>query len=232
MNLLFVYDTETSGLPLFKKPSSDPDQPHIVQAAGILVDADTRDVISSFDLIARPDGWDIPDEVTAIHGITTEKALEVGIDECEIVHLLFAFAEMSSQRIGHNQPFDARIVRIALKRFAGDAVADEWKAMPAGCTQKQATALMDLPPSAKMKAAGRMHKKTANLAEAYQHFTGKVLEEAHSALADTLACMAVYWKIVDLGQPDAAPEPKAEPPKTPVHVHEGNSDDDDGVGFL
>ncbi len=231
MNLLMFFDTETSSLPLWNKPSSDPGQPHIVQAAGILVDADTRDVISSFDLIARPTDWTIPDEVVEIHGITTERAAEVGVPEKDIVMLLLMFSTMAGMRIGHNQPFDARIVRIALKRFADDEIADRWKQQPAGCTQKQATALMDLPPTEKMKAAGRNHKKTANLAEAYQHFTGKVLEEAHSALADTLACMAVYWAIVDLGQPQSAPEPKKTAPK-PHKAHPTSDSDDDGVGFL
>ncbi len=224
MNLIYFYDTETSGLPLFKKPSSDPEQPHIVQAAAVLVDADSRDIISSFDLIAIPDGWEIPDEVTEIHGITEEYALDVGVPEMQIAEMIYSFALAANQRIGHNQPFDARIVRIALKRFVGAVEADIWKGQPAGCTQKQATALMDLPPTEKMKAAGRMHKKTANLAEAYEHFTGKVLEEAHSALADTLACMAVFWAIKDLGKPEPASEPEKVAPKP--------TGDDDGVSFL
>lgn len=33
-----VYDTETTGLPLFSQPSEDPRQPHIVQLAAIVVD--------------------------------------------------------------------------------------------------------------------------------------------------------------------------------------------------
>lgn len=36
MKVLF-YDTETSGMPLFDQPSSDPRQPHIVQLAAALV---------------------------------------------------------------------------------------------------------------------------------------------------------------------------------------------------
>ncbi|HEY8351659.1 MAG TPA: hypothetical protein VIK87_03855, partial [Sphingomonadales bacterium] len=62
MRILF-YDTETTGLPLFSEPSSDPRQPHIVQAAAVLVDAGTRKAISSINLISRPDGWEIPEEV-------------------------------------------------------------------------------------------------------------------------------------------------------------------------
>jgi DNA polymerase-3 subunit epsilon len=193
------YDTETSNLPLWREPSSDPKQPHIVQAAAILVDEDTRETISSFDLIAMPKGWDIPDEVAKIHGITTELALVVGVPEMHIVSSLYAFMEIAQRRIGHNQPFDARIVRIALKRFADDDAADEWKARTAECTQKLATPIVKAPASEKMKAAGRHHSKTASLSEAYEFFTGKKLEGAHTAMADTVACMDVYWAIKDGG---------------------------------
>ncbi len=222
MNPIMFYDTETSGLPLWSKPSSDPGQPHIVQAAAILVDEDTRDVISSFDLIARPNDWHIPDEVAEIHGITTEYALKVGVPECQIVSNLFAFAQIAKLRIGHNESFDARIMRIALKRLSSNEVADTWKAMPAECTQKMATPILKLPPTEKMVAAGRHHPKTANLSEAYEFFTGKPLEKAHTAMADTLACMAVYWAIKDQGKAEPATEAKTAQA----------SSNDDGVSFL
>jgi DNA polymerase-3 subunit epsilon len=59
MNIAIFYDTETTGLPLFKEPSEHPDQPHIVQLAGCLVDLDTRKTIASMDVIVKPDGWTI-----------------------------------------------------------------------------------------------------------------------------------------------------------------------------
>ena len=81
MNIKLFYDTETTGLPDFKAPSESAHQPHIVQLAALLVDMDTRETIQSMDVICRPDGWTIPDEVAAVHGITTEHAAEVGIPE-------------------------------------------------------------------------------------------------------------------------------------------------------
>ncbi len=194
MNLKLFFDTETTGLPDFKAPSESAHQPHIVQLAALLVDMDTRETIQSMDVICRPDGWTIPDEVAAVHGITTQHALDVGIPESLAVSM---FMELwaGRPRVAHNQQFDARIVRIALLRHQNQEAADDWKAGAAECTAILATPICALPPTEKMKAVGRFHHKTPNLGEAYRHFTGKGLENAHSAMADVMACRDVYFAI-------------------------------------
>lgn len=197
MNTALFYDTETQGLPFFSEPSEDPRQPHIVQLAAALVDLDTRETISSMDVIIRPEGWTIPDDVAAIHGITTEKASAVGVPEFLALEMFMRLWE-GHTRIGHNEPFDARIIRIAQHRFgAPETKLDAWKQAPAECTARLSTPIVKCPPTDKMKAAGRFHFKTPTLAEAYQHFMGKPLENAHSAMADVLGCMAVYFAMKD-----------------------------------
>ena len=197
MKLAIFYDTETTGLPLFSEPSEHPGQPHIVQLAACLVDLDTRNTIASMDVIIQPDGWTIPDEVAAIHGITTEHAAAVGVP-AKLALQLFLNLAMGRKRIAHNEQFDARLVRIALLRHFNADVADEWKAGKSECTQILATPIVKAPPTAKMKAAGRHHFKSANLGESVLHFTGKPLENAHSAMADVQGCMAVFFAIQDL----------------------------------
>ncbi|ASC68624.1 DNA polymerase III subunit epsilon [Achromobacter denitrificans] len=205
MNKKLFYDTETTGLPRFKDPSDHPGQPHIVQLAAALVDMDSREVIASMDVIVRPDGWIIPDEVAAVHGITTEHAAAVGVPESLALSM---FLELwgGRTRIGHNEQFDARIIRIAQHR-AGELEGDleRWKSSAAECTARLATPIVKCPPTAKMLAAGRTHYKTANLSEAVLHFTGKPLEDAHSAMADVRGCMDVYFAIQDMlnGAPGA-----------------------------
>ena len=92
-----------------------------------------------------------------------------------------------------NQQFDARIVRIALMRHVDTQAADIWKEGAAECTAIMATPICQLPPTAKMIRAGFNKFKTPNLGEAYRHFTGKELQNAHSAIADVLACRDVYF---------------------------------------
>lgn len=196
MNIALFYDSETTGLPLFSEPSEDPRQPHIVQLAACLVDLDTRETVSSLDVVVRPEGWTIPHDVAAIHGITTERAMEVGISESLAVDM---FMELWSSRlrVAHNESFDARILRIALMRYQSTETADYWKAGSAECTARMATPILALPPTEKMRASGRNHHKTANLGEAYQFFTGKPLQDAHRAMVDVQACMDVYFAIKD-----------------------------------
>lgn len=204
MNLALIYDTETTGLPLFKEPSEHPGQPHIVQLAAILVDLDTRKTVSSMDVVIRPNGWIIPDEVAAVHGITTDYAQAVGIEEVQAIDMFMAlWAGPGRLRIAHNEQFDARILRIGLKRFYDKPehvlpISDTWKEGRAECTARLATPICQIPPTAKMTKAGFNKFKTANLSEAYLHFTGKVLENAHSAMADVMACRDVYFAIRDL----------------------------------
>ena len=202
MNLALFYDTETTGLPDFKAPSEAAHQPHIVQLAALLVDLDTRQTIQSMDVIVRPHGWTIPDEVAAVHGITTEHAADVGIPERLAVEM-FMDLWNNRNRVAHNEQFDARILRIALMRHQGNifhspsgkSVPDIWKEGRAECTARMATPICALPPTDKMKAVGRFHHKTPNLGEAYRHLTGNNLQNAHSAMADVLACRDVYFAI-------------------------------------
>ena len=205
MNTALFYDTETSGLPIFSTPSEDPGQPHIVQLAAALVDLDTRETLASLDVIVRPDGWEIPDAVAAVHGITTERAAALGVPESLALSLFLEMWSACSRRIAHNEQFDARIIRIAQHR-AGELESEleAWKTGKAECTARLATPIVKCPPTAKMIAAGRNHYKTANLSEAVLHFTGKSLENAHSAMADVKGCMDVYFAIQDLQAAEAA----------------------------
>lgn len=196
MSTLFFYDFETTGLPLWQLPSEDPGQPHIVQAAAILVDATSRETISSINLIADPECWNIPDVVAEVHGITTDFANQYGVPEDIIVNLMWRLWLMSDLRIGHNESFDARIMRIAMKRgLGGDP--EVWKNGAAACTARLATPILDLLPTEKMLATGRRFPKTPTLAEAYEFFMGKPLEGAHNAMADVLACRDIWFAIKD-----------------------------------
>lgn len=196
MRFALFYDTETTGLPLFNEPSEDPRQPHLVQLAAMLVDVDARKTVASLDVIVKPEGWSIPAEVSKIHGITTEHAADVGVPEVLAVEMLLDLWNKRI-RVAHNEEFDARIVRIALLRHVDDETANGWKKGAAQCTARMATPICAIPPTDRMRAAGRFHHKTPNLTEAHTTLCGSPFDGAHSALADVRACMAVFFAIND-----------------------------------
>lgn len=181
MDLHLFYDNETSGLPLWGQPSEHPEQPHIVQIAALLVDLDTCRTVAGIDLIVKPDGWRISEETTAIHGITNEYAEAVGVPEEVAINALLSLWQ-GRPRVAHSESFDARIVRIALKRFGQDELADQWKDSVAICTGQMSREFCKLPKN-----------KMPKLAEAYMHFFGVELRCAHSAMADASACRDIFF---------------------------------------
>lgn len=191
MKKIFGYDCETTGLPVWSQPSGDICQPHLVQLAAQLYDADTKQVIQAINLIVKPEGWEIPEEMTAIHGITNELALEVGVSEPFAVEMLLALRG-DADRVAYNKTFDQRIVRIAMKRYGMDEKdIERWAEKddhhdPMRMFQK------------------RYGGKNTKLVDSYLKITGKTLENAHSAMADTEACMEIFFELKELEDAQAA----------------------------
>ena len=76
------FDTETTGLPKrYDAPSSDLENwsCRLVQLSWLMED-DSKTLLSKGDLIIKPDGFEIPKQASDVHGITTEMALEKGVD--------------------------------------------------------------------------------------------------------------------------------------------------------
>jgi DNA polymerase-3 subunit epsilon len=197
MTLALFYDTETTGIPKYGQPSTDPAQPRVTQLAAELCIEATGETIAELNHIILPCGWTIPDDIAKLTGLTTELALVQGV-ACDTV--LPEFIELwkrASVRVAHNEQFDMRMVRIELVRSptfrnqleAGVPFADHWKAGAGFCTQGKSTKIVN-----EGRPAGDK-KKTATLSEAYAHFTGKTLEGAHDAKVDVMACKAVYYGI-------------------------------------
>lgn len=196
--MLFFYDTETTGLPDFGQPSEAPHQPHIVQMAACLVDPGSRKVVMSIDLIIEPDGWEIPAEVAAIHGIDTALARRLGVPEDAALAMFMRLYNRAFHRIAHNESFDARIARTALKRFEyPESVVEEFKIAPAECTMQMSKPICQLPPTGKMTRAGFNNYKNPKLTEAYEHIIGRPMENAHNAMADVRGRMEIYFAMKD-----------------------------------
>lgn len=197
-DLIFVYDTETTGFPLWNAPSEDPGQPHLVDLCGLLFTPE-GELVDMIEHMIKPDGWVVPDDVAAIHGITTEIATINGIDEIQALADFGKMHKRASLRVAHNVSFDDRIMRIAIKRFFGDAPADRFKAAPNYCTANAAKPICKCPPTEKMlKSRFKNQFKTPNVTEALKILCNEEMSNAHRARPDAEACAKIYFSIKKL----------------------------------
>lgn len=187
--LALIYDTETTGLPLWDQPSGDPAQPHLVQIAAALVCTDTRRDLAAINLTITPDGWDIPDDVVAVHGLTVDHCNTCGVPEVLALQVFMDLWHRADIRVGHAESFDARMLRIALKRYATDERADLWKSAPAFCTYAAAKKHM---PKLGPKGSG-------SLKAVHRYYTGEDFEDVHTAEADMRATARVYFAMLEKG---------------------------------
>lgn len=195
MKKILFYDTETTGFLYESRDLDDPKQPHLVQLAAILVNEETRQELQSVNLTIRPAGWGIPDHATAVHGITTQHAIDVGLSEPCALNVFMELAR-DAVLVAHNHAFDKKIIEIACKRYFPMSEAfglSEWfSGHKQICTMEMARSIMQLPGKGRYNAY-----KQPNLREAYTFFTDSELENAHTALADTRACRDIYFAMKD-----------------------------------
>lgn len=187
--MILAFDTETSGLPMFRDPSDHPDQPHLLQIAAILCDFDGKELAQLSTIVKPGAGCIIHPKALEAHGITLERAQDEGADPQEVFRSFDALAGQASLIVGHNVPFDIRIARIHSARHFGV----KWdNPLPTFCTMRRSDRFTNLPPTDAMMAAGRHHSKAPTLTEAYRHFFGEEFDGAHDALNDVKASLRIF----------------------------------------
>jgi DNA polymerase III epsilon subunit-like protein len=195
------FDTETTGLPganLPKLPFGSYHAPtslrafdsaRLVQIAWIVQDANGVELKREQHII-KPNGeYPIPSDVVKIHGITAEIAEAQGEERTKILGMLASDFADCSVFVCHNANFDSRIVASELIR-AG--LPNFLQGKTSKCTMEIGTNIAKIPKPGKYGGY-----KWPSLTELHKHVFGKAFGNAHSALADTEACMKCYNKIVE-----------------------------------
>ena len=200
--LLLFFDTETIGLPSdWNAPSSDvTNWPRIVQISWIISNIRGQ-IISKQNHIVKPEGFSIPSQVSQIHGITTERALEEGEPPNIILDHFLRDLQNVSYVVGHNISFDKNVVEAELYRIGGEKhldeiVIDEYVDMletkPTICTMLSSTNYCRIP---------RYDNgyKWPKLSELYYKLFNKELVDAHDSSVDIQATFDCFWKLIELG---------------------------------
>jgi DNA polymerase III epsilon subunit-like protein len=181
--MILVFDTETTGKADFNAPIEASHQPHIVQIGAQLLD-DQYTVRGEINLIVKPNGWTIPEEVSRVHGITTEIAETFGF---ELEHVAEQFGRMVSRShvlVAHNFSFDSLLIHAEWHRLAYNDPPFEDDQVKF-CTMHESTDIVRIP--------GKYGDyKWPSLQEAHQFAFGEKFEGAHDAMADVRACARLY----------------------------------------
>lgn len=204
MNYLF-FDTETTGLPAnYKAHFSDVNNwPRVVQLAWMLTNEEGKVLTQACDII-RPDGYQIPPNM--IHGISQEKAEEVGVSMLAAFNT-FADAAFSEREgalaivdalptlVAHNIGFDLPIVSAELMRLNQEKIAKLFnRQLKQQCTQAIGTNYCKLP-----NKNGYSGYKWPRLSELHQILFNEGFDGAHDAMNDVKATARCFFELKRLG---------------------------------
>lgn len=182
--MILFHDTETTGVA---------GKPYIVQLAFIATE-DTGLVRASGNYIIKPDGYsEVPKEASDVHGITFETAQRCGVPLSVAISSFNNVALNCHTIVAHNLQFDLRMIEYAYERGGWPSRVSTLKKF---CTMEHLKNKVCIPPTAKMRAAGRHEFKSPKLSEAYEYAFKKPLLNAHDALYDVNACKELYFWLV------------------------------------
>ncbi len=221
--MYLIFDTETTGLPKDKDApiSASDNWPRCVQIAWQLHDEMGR-LLEHDSYLIRPDGYVIPYESETIHGISTELALENGVELVQALEKFHAAVHQADYLVGHNLEFDLKIMAAEYYRLQTDNPL-EGKPILDTCSE-QSAGVLQIP-------GGRGGKfKLPTLTELHSFLFGEPFTEAHNATADVEATARCFLEMIrnsyfseDLNLPDVQNFQKANPsPFAPAGLRHSN----------
>lgn len=175
---LCAFDLETD--------SPDPLDARIVTANITLIQGNAFKVNNWVLLPVRP----IPDEAAEIHGWTTEKAREKGVDPAgavkEMTALLADAVALGAPIVAFNAPYDLTVIDREAERHGVPSLLDR-------CGDDSLT-LHVVDPLILDKAVDRYRKGKRTLTATCGHY-GVQLDDAHDASHDAMAAARLAWVI-------------------------------------
>lgn len=185
MTEMIIFDLETTGPDAFSARI-------VTLYAGILRADGT--ISREVDLLVRPDGFDIPPEATAVHGITTAQAAAEGSVPLAVALSRARHLFESYQRLpiaGHNLAYDLTVLAEEDRRIAGSS-ASTWPETGALRHPVLDSIVLD-------RHVDKYRRGSRQLTAVAAHY-GIELDDAHNAKADAVAAGKIVQKL--LAHPD------------------------------
>jgi DNA polymerase-3 subunit alpha len=187
--MYLIFDTETTGLPRnYNAPITDTDNwPRCIQIAWQLHD-ELGNLIENQDYLVKPSGFNIPYDAERIHGISTELAVEQGIELAEVLEKFNIALGKAKFVVGQNVGFDVNIMGCEFHRLS---VESPMASMPVldTCTEITADLL-------KISGGRGGRFKLPTLTELHQYLFGVPFSEAHNATADVEATTRCFLELI------------------------------------
>lgn len=193
-----ILDTETTG---FNAP--DGRAGRLVQLAWVRLDRGRE--VETGNLLVRPDGFTIPADAVAVHGITTEQAHDEGIALQDVLDRMEAAAVGCRVLVAHNAAFDRGVLRDEWRRLGRTSPLEAYRW---ACTKEAGTDVCRIP--------NHHGWKWPTLEELHHHLFGTSVEDAHDALVDARAAARCWQRLREL---DAG----SDPPQRPVTRGDGQT---------
>ncbi len=188
-----IFDTETTGMVVFRKPPEDASQPDLIQLGMLMIETDDWKPRARHSVLVQlNEGVRIDPGAHAAHGISEADCARYGIVPMVACSLFNQACLQADIIVAHNLAFDISIMKTALHRLGSKPHRLDGRQMV--CTKEYSTDILKLP--------GKYGYKWPTLAEAYRHYTGKEIEGAHDALVDTEACAEIFRGLVQEGVVD------------------------------
>lgn len=202
-----IIDTETNGLPDYKRPADAPGQPRVAEFAGIIIDHN-GEVDREYQRFIKPpsseDGYDwlMSPEATATNHITDEDLQTLGVPIEEVLTWYKDRILEGLPIVAFGAQFDCKMMRAEFRRAGWD---DLFERTPNICLMRSARPFAKLVGRELTKAGGsnRGWPKHTDLAD----FCGAIYdrETLHGALADARLSTVCFRYMLDHGF-DAVPE--------------------------
>lgn len=183
--MYLFFDTETTGVPKnYKAPPSDGlNWPRVVQLGWMVTDEQGRELKATSHII-RPNNFVIPEVVSRIHGITTDRAMREGVDLPVALDEIAADMSRAEKLFAHNMSFDENILGSEFLRAGrSNIVAQKLRV----CTMQGATDFCAI--------AGNYGYKFPKLQELHMALFGGSFAGGHDALVDVRACAKCYFEL-------------------------------------
>ena len=187
--MIVFFDTETTGLPLnWNAPITDSDNwPRLVEIAWLIYDYNGQKK-SEKSYIIKPEDFDIPENATKVHGISTAKAHGLGIELIKVLKEFIADILYADYIVAHNMNFDEKVVGAEFNRKSLRNILDGKKKI---CTMLETVDYCAIP--------AYSGYKWPKLSELYQKLFGTNFDEAHNADVDILATAKCFWELLTMG---------------------------------